>query len=87
VVKGNVELAAVQSVAVIVSNEICEAMVRLIGIVELAPGNSNIIGLSGYIDTAVTTVVDSAVGDKDIGYPLLYSHTIPIAIAAGVGNV
>ena len=70
--EGNPELTLIADLLVAASAKTCEAMIVVwVCIVELAPRNSDKIGPVGYVETPITTIIESTFFDDDIGYILL----------------
>jgi hypothetical protein len=86
-VKSNAKVICIVLLGITGSDEIYEVMGGIRGIVELAPRNGNIVGIVGYIETAVAAIIESALGDKDIVYILRYAHTVILASYVRIGDV
>jgi hypothetical protein len=87
-VEGNMKFAEVSNVIVASADKSYAVTVGVTrSEIELAPGDCNPVGPSGYIDTAVPAVIESALGDEDIVYIFLYADTVSFTIAAGRGDI
>ncbi len=81
------KISRVVGLAVAGSDEIYKIMAGIIGIVELAPGYGDEVGIVGYIEIAVTGIIEGALCDKDIVQILLYAYSISLADIIRISNI